>query len=206
MAAMSTRAGTQVVSCISTRPGTNGISASLAPLASHPRMAALAASPSEPVPLRSTFSSSSRMSQGRRARSAPALAGRSTKRSRRPLCGKDWMDVVLIAASLAPHQRVYAIFAYKQQEKQQCILQNLVDRVGAALSFRGGPNGSGLGRPDDRLRAEPGTYDWVTRVAPASGFRVRAFGAPRNDSRVKPYAWSDHVPHRSRDPFGPSWF
>ena len=115
--------GTQVVSCISTRPGTNAISASLAPLASHPRMAALAASPSGPVPLRSTFSSNSRMSQGRRARSAPALPGRSTKRSRRPLCGKDWMDVVLIAASLAPHQRVYAIFAYKQQEKQQCIIR-----------------------------------------------------------------------------------
>ena len=66
MAAISTSAGVLVVSCISTRPGWKAISASLAPSRNQSNSAATVAARSAPRWWRTTFSSSSRSTTGRR--------------------------------------------------------------------------------------------------------------------------------------------
>ena len=82
---MSTSAGVLVVSCISTRPGWNAISASLrAACRARRGCAAIAASRSAPAHARTTFSSRRRSTTGRRGSRAPNSAGRSTMRPRAP--------------------------------------------------------------------------------------------------------------------------
>jgi hypothetical protein len=83
-----------------------------------------------------------------------------------------------------------------------CAQKNAISATAEIVGERPSRGGS-----RDRVRGmpHPETASTNMRVIGSVGTVGLPLGRARTDSRAKPYKKSGRVPHRSRDPFGPSW-